>query len=61
VSWVALPSFATSLKMGPDFSKKVGLRLKLPQCAPKFFFFNEKKSEKFGDFSHRKFTLKVQF
>ena len=38
---IALPSFAASSKIGPDFSKKVGLKLEL-KCAPKFLFFDEK-------------------
>jgi hypothetical protein len=53
-SRVAMPSFAASSKIRPDFSKKVVSRLKLlknhynKKCAPKFLFFNEKKSERFG-------------
>ena len=49
---LALPSFAALLKMGPDFSNKVGLKSKLPKnnfnkkYAPKLLFFNEKKIRK---------------
>jgi hypothetical protein len=49
-----LPSLATLTEIGPDFSKKVVLKLKLPKnhfnnkCAPKLFLFNEKNSERFG-------------
>ena len=46
--------FAASSKIGPDFSRKVVLKLKLlkncfnKKCAPKFLFLNEKKnSERF--------------
>ena len=44
-----MPSFVALSKIGPDFSKKVVLKLKLPKnnfnksFAPKLFFFNEKK------------------
>ena len=31
------------------------------KCAPKFIFFNEKNQNGFGDFWHRKLTLKVKF
>ena len=47
-----LPSFATLSKIGPDFSNKKVLKLKLPKnnfnkkCAPKLLFFNEKKIRK---------------
>jgi hypothetical protein len=53
VSRVALPSFATLSKIGPDFSKKVVLKFNLlknyfsKKCAPHFLFFNEKKSERY--------------
>ena len=49
VSWVDLPSFATSSKIWPNFSNKVFLNLKLSKnhlnkkCAPNLIFFNEKK------------------
>ena len=52
MSWVALPSFAASSKIGPGFSKKMVLKLKLPKnhfnkkCAPKSLFLNEKKNQK---------------
>jgi hypothetical protein len=51
VSLDALPNFATSSKIGPDFSKKVVLKIKLPKnhfnkkCPPKILFFNEKNQE----------------
>jgi hypothetical protein len=47
-----LTSFATLPEFSPDFSKKVVLKLKLPnyhinkKSAPKFLFFNEKKNQK---------------
>ena len=68
VSWIDLPSFATSSKIWPNFSNKVVEKLILSKnannklCASKFVFFNEKKIEKDSDdFGHRKFILKVQF
>jgi hypothetical protein len=68
VSWVDLPSFATSSKIWPNFSNKVFLHLKLSKnhlnkkCAPNQLSFKEKKIQKDSDeFWHRKFTLKVQF
>ena len=51
----ALPIFATLSKMGPDFSKKVVVKLKLPKnnfnkkCAPKFLLFNEKNQKDLDD------------
>ena len=59
-----MPSFATSLKIGPDFSKKVVLKLKLPknhfnkEGAPKKLLLNEKNQKGSNDFLHRKFTMK---
>ena len=47
-----LPSFATSSKIGPDFSNKKVLKFKLPKnnfnkkYAPKLLFFNEIKIRK---------------
>ena len=68
VSWIDLPSFASSSKILPNFSNKVFFWLKLwkshlnKKCAPNLSFFNEKKIQKDSDdFWHRKFTLKVQF
>ena len=52
MSRVALPSFAASSKIEPDFSEKVVLKLKLTKNhfskkrAPKFIMFNEKKIRK---------------
>ena len=49
-----LSCFATSSKIGPDFSNIVFFKLNLQKnnsykkCAPKLLFFNKKKSERFG-------------
>ena len=68
MSWVDLPSFATSSKIWPNFSNKVVEKLMLSKSvnnkkfAPKLVFFNEKKIEKYSDdFLHRKLTLRVKF
>jgi hypothetical protein len=52
MSWVDLPSFATSSKIWPNFSNEVFFNLKLSKnhinkiCAPNLLFFNEKKIRK---------------
>ena len=48
MSQEALPSFATLSKMGPDFSKKVVLKLKIQK---KFFW--QKKGAPWGSLSNR--------
>ena len=59
MSWVALPRFAASSEIGPDFSKKI----KLPtnhvnkKCAPKFLLINETKKIHFK----RQFFQNVTF
>ena len=56
VSWIDLPSFASSSKIWPNFINKVFFSwsyekvILTKKCAPNLLFFNEKK-----------FTLKVQF
>ena len=55
MSWVDLPSFATSSKIGPNFSNKVVEKLILSKnannknCESKFVNFNEKNIEKDSD------------
>ena len=58
----ALPSFAAWSKIGPDFSRKVVLKLKLPKnVLLKSYSSMKKKQKDLNDYSHRKFTLRVQF
>jgi len=59
VSWIDLPSFASSSKIWPNFSNKVFFSWSYEKV---ILTKNEKKIRKDSDdFWHRKFTLKVQF
>ena len=52
----ALPSFATSSKIEPDFSKKSYFKIEVTKknfnkkCAPKLLFFNKKNQKYLDDF-----------
>ena len=59
MSWVALPRFAASSEIGPDFSKKIKLQTNHvnKKCAPKFLLINETKKIHFK----RQFFQNVTF
>ena len=68
VSWIDLPSFASSLKIWPKFSNKVFFSwsyekvILTKNVRITYYSSMKKKIQKDSDdFWHRKFTLKVQF